>query len=188
MEVPAGRVGEFRDGQPHFFCGRECALRFDLLGSAAPLRAEVIKRRARIIDAIEAERGSQVITLIHRHELWDAKRKEGYITMEDSEAVVAAIRGAGSDTPIDLIVHTPGGLALAAELIAMALKHHEAPTTVMVPFYAMSGGSMVAVAADEILMGQESILGPLDPQIQGHSAGSLLRLLRPKACGSDYRR
>ncbi len=100
--------------------------------------------------------------------------------MEDSEAVVAAIRGAGPDTPVDVILHTPGGLALAAELIAMALKHHEAPTTVMVPFYAMSGGSLIAIAADEILMGRESILGPLDPQLAGFSAGTILRLLRRK--------
>ncbi|MFQ5908242.1 MAG: hypothetical protein ACE5JE_05395 [Thermoplasmata archaeon] len=180
MEVPEGQPGRSLDGQTHFFCGRECSLRFDLIGPTAQFRAEVIKRRAKIVDALQADRGSQVITLIHRQELWDVEKKEGYITMEDSEAVLAAIRGAGPDTPIDLIVHTPGGLALAAELIAMALKHHEAHTTVMVPFYAMSGGSMVAVAADEILMGRESILGPLDPQIQGHSAGSLLRLLRRK--------
>lgn len=180
MMVPEGRPGELREGVTLFFCGRECTLRFELQGPTAPLRGEIIKRRAEIIDALQAERGSRVITLIHRRELWDKEKKDGYITMEDSEAVVAAIRSAGMDTPIDLILHTPGGLALAAELISMALKHHEGPATVMVPFYAMSGGSLIALAADEILMGRESILGPLDPQLAGFSAGTILRLLSRK--------
>ncbi len=180
MVVPEGQEGVTRHEEIHFFCGRECQLRFDLQGPTARLRGEVVRRRAVIIDYMEEARGSSVITLVHRRESWDEEEKEGYITMEDSEAIVAAIRGAGSDTPVDLILHTPGGLALAAELIAMALKHHEAHTTVIVPFYAMSGGSLIAIAADEVLMGRESILGPLDPQIRGFSAGTLLRLLQRK--------
>ncbi len=63
--------------------------------------------------------------------------------MEDSEAVVAAIRGTPPQNPIDLIVHTPGGIALAAELIAMVLKLHPGPTTAIVPFYAMSDQCLV---------------------------------------------
>jgi hypothetical protein len=180
MRVSGGLLKQIPGGETHSFCGRECALRFDLLGPAAPLRGEIVIRRAEIIDSLEAERGSRVITLIHRLEPWAGDVEDGYITMEDSEAVVAAIRGTPQEMPIDLIIHTPGGVALAAELMAMALKHHSGPTTVIVPFYAMSGGSLIALAADEILLERESILGPVDPQIGGYPAGILLRLRRQK--------
>ena len=79
-----------------------------------------------------------------------------------------------------MIVHTPGGLALAAETIAMALKQHRAKVTVMVPFYALSGGTLIALAADEIMMDRYSVLGPLDPQIGGFPAVALIRLLEKK--------
>jgi len=66
---------------------------------------------------------------------------------------------------IDLILHTPGGLALAASQIAMALKNHPAETRVIIPHYAMSGGTLIAFAADKIIMDPHAVLGPVDPQI-----------------------
>jgi len=60
------------------------------------------------------------------------------------------------------------------------VKKHEGKVTAIVPFYAMSGGSLIALAADEILMEKESILGPVDPQIQGFPARSLITLLSRK--------
>jgi ClpP class serine protease len=180
MVVLEGPTRQMPDGENLAFCGRKCALQFELLGPSARLRAEIVGQRADIIDRLQAERGSRVITLIHRREPWIAEEKDSYITLEDSEAVVAAIRSTPPDMPIDLIVHTPGGVALAAELIAMALKHHAGSTTVIVPFYAMSGGSLIALAADEILLERESILGPVDPLIGGFPAGTVLRLLARK--------
>jgi ClpP class serine protease len=70
-----------------------------------------------------------------------------------------------ADMPIDLILHTPGGLVLAADQIAHALKRHPGRVTVIVPHYAMSGGTLVALAADEILMDPDAVLGPVDPQL-----------------------
>jgi ClpP class serine protease len=67
--------------------------------------------------------------------------------------------------PIDLVVHTPGGLVLAAEQIACALKRHPGKVTVFIPHYAMSGGTLIALAADEIAMDPNAVLGPVDPQI-----------------------
>jgi ClpP class serine protease len=90
------------------------------------------------------------------------------------------IRETPKDRPIDLILHTPGGLVLAAEMIAMALHYHSAKVTVMVPFYAMSGGTLIALAADEILMENYSVLGPVDPQIAGFPSGSLIRIVSRK--------
>lgn len=67
------------------------------------------------------------------------------------------------DMAIDLVVHTPGGLALAAEQIALALNRHKGRVTVFVPHYAMSGGTIIALAADEIVLSHDAVLGSVDP-------------------------
>ncbi len=125
------------------------------------------RRRRRQIQAFERSRGSRVITMIHRQE---GRGLLGlpfgrYIDIEDSEQVLRAIRLTPPDMPIDLILHTPGGLVLASDQIAHALKRHPGKVTVIVPHYAMSGGTLVALAADEILMDADAVLGPVDPQL-----------------------
>ena len=144
------------------------------------LKDEVMATRRAIMAAMEAERGTRVIPLIHRREPWSSEKDDEHITVEDSEFVLMRIRETPKDRPIDLILHTPGGLALAAEMIAMALHYHPAKVTVMVPFYAMSGGTLIALAADEILMENYSVLGPVDPQIAGFPSGSLIRIVSRK--------
>lgn len=141
-------------------------------------RSEVMARRREILSAFERERGSKAITLIHRREPWDDDQQ--YITVEDSEFVLMQIKHTPRDVPIDFIIHTPGGLALAAEMIAMALRNHRATVTAIIPFYAMSGGTLIALAANEILMERFTTLGPVDPQIMGYPAGALLRVLAQK--------
>jgi ClpP class serine protease len=85
-----------------------------------------------------------------------------------------------ADVPIDLIVHTPGGLVLAAGQVAHALKEHKARVTVFVPHYAMSGGTLIALAADEIIMDPNAVLGPVDPQLGQQPAASILKVLERK--------
>lgn len=70
-----------------------------------------------------------------------------YIDIDDSEQVLRAIHRAEKDVPIDIILHTPDGLALAATLIAMALEAHPAKKTVTGPHYAMSGETLIAFAS-----------------------------------------
>jgi ClpP class serine protease len=139
-------------------------------------------RRAQTIRAIEKEHGTRVITMIHRQE----KRSlfgfavSRHIDLEDAQTVIAAIKETPDDTPIDLIVHTPGGLVLAAMQIARAVEAHPAKVTAYVPVYAMSGGTLIALAADEIVMGEFSVLGPIDPQILGLPAASIVRARNSK--------
>jgi ClpP class serine protease len=120
-------------------------------------------RRAQAIRAIEKEHGTRVITMIHRQE----KRNlfgvsvSRYIDLEDAQTVIAAIKETPDDTPIDLVIHTPGGLALAAMQIARAVEAHPAKVTAYIPVYAMSGGTLIALAADEVVMGEFSVLGPI---------------------------
>ena len=75
------------------------------------------------------------------------------------------------EMPIDILLHTPGGLVLASEQIACALKRHKGKVTVFVPHYAMSGGTLIALAADEIIMDPDAVLGPVDPQLGTPQAG-----------------
>src|SRR3979411_2115695 len=122
--------------------------------------------RSAKIAQLETQRNSRVILLVHRQE---TMRFLGfplvrYIDINDSEEVLRAIQMTDNDVPIDIVLHTPGGLVLATLQIAQALHEHEAKVTVFVPHYAMSGGTLIALAADEIVMGKHSVLGPIDPQ------------------------
>ncbi len=138
--------------------------------------------RFRIIRALEAKRKSRVIALIHRQESVSILGipLARYIDIQDSEQVLRAIKLTDEKVPIDLILHTPGGLVLASEQIANALKRHDARVTVFVPHYAMSGGTLVALAADEIVMDDNAVLGPVDPQVGQFPAVSILSVLNQK--------
>lgn len=139
-------------------------------------------RRVQALREFEQGRNSRVILLIHRQESISflGIPISRYITIEDSEQVLRAIRLTPADTPIDLILHTPGGLVLATEQIARALIRHPAKVTVFVPHYAMSGGTMLALAADEIVMDANAVLGPVDPQLGNFPAASILKVVQDK--------
>lgn len=136
-----------------------------------------------VIQRFEKRRQSRVITLIHRQETMSflGIPFSRYLDVDDSEQVLRAIRLTAEDLPIDLILHTPGGLVLAAEQIAHALIRHKAKVTVFVPHYAMSGGTLLALAADEIVMDQNAVLGPVDPQVGKYPAFSVLHVLDRKS-------
>jgi ClpP class serine protease len=145
-------------------------------------------RRAQAIRAIERLHGSRVITMIHRQE----KRSlfgfavSRHIDLEGAQTIIAAIKETPDDMPIDLVIHTPGGLVLAAMQIARAVEAHKSKVTVYVPVYAMSGGTLIALAADEIVMGEFSVLGPIDPQIAGLPAASIVKARDLKPIASVF--
>ena len=140
------------------------------------------KKRFDALEAIQNERGNRVITLIHREETVNLLGVpfSRYIDIDDAEAILRAIRLTPDEKPIDLIVHTPGGLVLAASQIAHALKGHKGKITVFIPHYAMSGGTLIALAADEIVMDPNAVLGPVDPQIGDLPAASIIRAVKTK--------
>jgi ClpP class serine protease len=144
-----------------------------LWGVPQYLRWRRDKRRRRLIRQIEQQRESRLITLIHRQEGLGFLLPFGrYIDIDDSEQLLRAIRLTPDAMPIDLVLHTPGGLVLASDQIAYGLKRHAGKVTVIVPHYAMSGGTLVALAADEILMDHDAVLGPVDPQLGSLPRGS----------------
>ena len=134
----------------------------------------LLYRRQSAMKAIETRRKSRVITMIHRQETMSLLGfpVARYIDIEDSEQLLRVIRMTPPEMPIDLILHTPGGLVLASEQIAFALKRHQGDVTVFVPHYAMSGGTLVALAADNIVMDPNAVLGPVDPQLGSGPGGA----------------
>jgi len=140
------------------------------------------RSRAALLGKFEEERKSRVIAMIHRQESASflGVPVAGSISIDDSEAVLRAIRFTPPEQPIDVILHTPGGLVLAAEQIAKALVEHKGKVTVFVPHYAMSGGTLIALAADEIVMDPNAVLGPVDPQIGDMPAASIVKVVELK--------
>jgi ClpP class serine protease len=138
--------------------------------------------RADLLDRLQQDRASRVIAMIHRQDTVSlfGVPVSSSIGIEDSEAVLRAIRLTPPDQPIDLILHTPGGLVLAAEQIALALAERTGKVTVVGPHYAMSGGTLLALTADEIVMDPHAVLGPVDPQIGDMPASSIVKLLTLK--------
>ena len=138
--------------------------------------------RMRKIAQLERQRNSRVILLVHRQE---TMRLLGfpvmrYIDVNDSEEVLRAIQMTDQEIPLDIVLHTPGGLVLAASQIARAIGDHQAKVTVFVPHYAMSGGTLIALAADEIVMSRHAVLGPVDPQLGQFPAASLIKAVEQK--------
>lgn len=138
--------------------------------------------RRRFIGRLEQKRSSRVIIMVHRQETMALLGFPilRFIDVNDSEEVIRAIHLTDPDMPIDIILHTPGGLVLASLQIARALKKHPGRVTIFVPHYAMSGGTLIALAADEIVMCEHAVLGPVDPQIDQLPAASLLRAVAKK--------
>jgi ClpP class serine protease len=160
---------------------------FLLLSSLQPLwqKRQIEYRRIRSLQEFQQQRKSRVILLIHRQESISflGIPVSRYITIEDSEQILRAIRLTPPEIPIDLILHTPGGLVLATEQIARALIRHPAKVTVFVPHYAMSGGTMLALASDEIVMDANAVLGPVDPQLGNFPAASIIKVVEQKPIG-----
>ena len=138
--------------------------------------------RTKAISKIEKENGSRVILLVHRQESMALLGFPlvRYISIQDSEQVLRAIRLTDPKVPIQLVLHTPGGLVLASVQIARAIKRHKGKVTVYVPHYAMSGGTLIAMAGDEIVMSEDAVLGPVDPQVGPYPAASVVKAVEAK--------
>ena len=87
------------------------------------------------------------------------------ITDEDVQGFMEVIHGLDIKKHLDIILHSPGGSPGAAESLVLYLRSKFKHIRVIIPHGAMSAATMIACAADEIIMGKHSYLGPVDPQI-----------------------
>src|SRR3979490_2896063 len=124
----------------------------------------------------------RVILLVHRQETMSILGFPvfRYIDVNDSEEVLRAIHLTDPALPLDIVLHTPGGLVLSSLQIPRAIHKHRGKVTAVVPHYSMSGGSLIALAADEIVMSEYAVLGPVDPQLGQHAAASILKVVARK--------
>jgi ClpP class serine protease len=145
-----------------------------VISSLQPLvqRQVLAARRRADLVRLSHKRQATVITLIHRQETMSLLGFPvvRYIDIDDAEGVLEAIRETAPGRAIEIILHTPGGLVLAASQIAQALADHDGKVTAVVPHYAMSGGTLIALAADEIALESHAVLGPVDPQLGEYPA------------------
>jgi ClpP class serine protease len=157
---------------------------FFILSALQPaLKQKLLENsRQRLLALLERRRGTRVILLVHRQETMNFLGFPimRYIDINDSEDVMRAVEMTDPEVPIDLVLHTPGGLVLAATQIARAIRSHKGKVTVFVPHYAMSGGTLIGLAADEIVMSPHAVLGPVDPQLGQYPAASLVKVIARK--------
>lgn len=157
---------------------------FFLLSAVQPvLKQRLLEAsRQRLIAKIERQRRSRVILLVHRQETMSLFGFPvlRYIDVNDSEQVLRAIHLTDPAVPLDIVLHTPGGLVLASLQIARAIHKHKGKVSAFVPHYAMSGGTLIALAADEIVMSEYAVIGPVDPQLGRYPAASVLAAVARK--------
>jgi ClpP class serine protease len=151
---------------------------FFILASLQPAvqRQMMLLHRRRALTILSRKRQGTVITLIHRQESMSLLGFPivRYIDIDDAESVLRAINETPAGRSIEIVLHTPGGMVIAARQIATALADHDGHVTAVVPHYAMSGGTMIALAADEIVVDAHASLGPVDPQLGQYPAASLV--------------
>jgi hypothetical protein len=98
------------------------------------------------------------------------------ISDNDKNALMATVHELDRNLGLDLILHTPGGDVAAVESIAHYLRQmFGTDIRAIIPQLAMSGGTMLACACKQIVMGKHSNLGPIDPQIGGIPANGVLK-------------
>jgi ClpP class serine protease len=172
----AGAQGGFDVGQIFWL--------FFILSALQPvLKQKMLENaRQRLLARIERRRKTRVILLVHRQETMSLLGFPlmRYIDINDSEDVMRAIELTDPEVGIDLVLHTPGGLVLAATQIARAIRNRKGKVTVLVPHYAMSGGTLIGLAADEIVMSPHAVLGPVDPQLGEYPAASVVKAVSRK--------
>ncbi len=87
------------------------------------------------------------------------------ITPEDINGFMSTMYGMDWSKGLVLILHTPGGVTSATETIVEYLHAKFSDIHVVVPTYAMSAGTMISLSANKVIMGRQSQLGPIDPQL-----------------------
>ena len=106
------------------------------------------------------------------------------INDEDKNGFMTVIHELDMTLGLDLILHTPGGETAATESLVDYLRAmFGTDIRAIVPQLAMSGGTMIACACKEILMGKQSSLGPIDPQLGGIPAHGVVEEFNRARCG-----
>lgn len=97
------------------------------------------------------------------------------INDSDKNAFMNAVYGLDRSKGLDLVLHTPGGdLAATESLVTYLKKLFQNDIRAIIPQISMSAGTMIALSCKEIIMGEQSSLGPIDPQMNGVACQAVL--------------
>jgi len=142
---------------------------------------EQIEKGNRAIDTVRKEylsllsKHTQRNTIIYYSGWLQKPNVDGLIISDvDKNGFMSVIHNLDRSRGLDLLIHTPGGDTAATESIVDYIRRMFDDVRVIVPQIAMSGGTMIACAANSIVMGKQSNLGPIDPQFQGIPAHGVI--------------
>lgn len=139
-------------------------------GTANPL--DVVRRR--YLEKIHLKTNRNVIAY---YSGWLQKPSiaDAAINDKDKTAFMTNVHKLDRKKGLDLILHTPGGDVGATESIIDYLTNmFGGNIRAIIPQISMSGGTMMALACREIMMGKQSNLGPIDPQMGGVACQAVL--------------
>lgn len=134
----------------------------------AGLRGQwLVDKQCESVAAIGAKRGNRHVVLYGSCFLQKphVPPNNVSITHEDLNGFMSVIHGMTWDRGLTLVLHTPGGVTNATESIVAYLRSKFDDIEVIVPTLAMSAGTMISLAADRVVLGRQSQLGPIDPQM-----------------------
>ena len=125
------------------------------------------KKREEYLNKISSITGRNVIAY---YSGWLKKPDAPHVSIDeqDKNAFMTTVYKLDKKKGLDLILHTPGGDIAATESIVTYLKNiFEGDVRAFIPQISMSAGTMIAMSCKEIIMGEQSSLGPIDPQMGG---------------------
>ena len=131
------------------------------------------KMRKEFFEKIHRETGRNVISY---YSGWlKSPSPQAMINEQDKNAFMSIIHELDKSIGVDIIMHTPGGdIAATESLINYLHKVFNGDIRVFIPLIAMSAGTMIALSSKEIFMGEQSSLGPVDPQYNGVACQAII--------------
>ena len=137
---------------------------FDTLIKESPDQKDALQKS--ILEKIEGKTGRPIIAYLSSF-----RGEAAMMSQEDKSSLVNTLIGLKKGNGIDVIIHSGGGFAEAAEMLAHILRSEFEHVRFIVPHSAKSAATMLCLSGDEILMYPSSELGPIDPQISGTISG-----------------
>lgn len=132
------------------------------------------------VAALSTQRGGRNVLVYFSAFLQKGDVPPGHIIMmpEDINGFMSCFHGMDASKGLTVLMHTPGGATMAVQSLVDYTRSKFEDVEVIVPAFAMSAGTMYALAANRIILGKQSQLGPIDPQLsiggRQHSARSIV--------------
>jgi len=168
-DTPAPRTGVFSsvDRTP---CS-EYEIGRNVLQCLGNIKKDEVKSFADSLKELEEKRNTKIVFISHPYTTSYFSRG---LAMDDADALADIVRR-NPDSDLDIVIDTPGGSLAAAEVMVNMLSSHQGEVNVFIPRHAASAGTLIALSADNIYLGNNAFMGPIDPQYTCFSAKSVAK-------------